>query len=191
MTSRIALVWELADQIAAEVCSWVKEKDGIDLYAGFSIENRLRLLKLRTWKLRYRLPVKEILSLVVPVLREHIESGFRKKSKRRGLGIGIPALTGRAAERILISQMKKKYPNNEHLAQWRQLERERQLSQEEQDETDLPTREVPDPTLLNSSSVASYVRRYRVRCLSRREKLEKEQSARWRRRKAYRGNPWR
>ena len=69
-----------------------------------------RLLKLRTWSIRYYTTPLEILELTVPVLRTQMA----RQKRTYGLGVNIATLTGRSAERILCEELAKKYPSGEN-----------------------------------------------------------------------------
>src|SRR5262245_6282939 len=112
MNSRVDLTWRLAAQIADEVTLWVRDSGCPSFKGKFTPENQLRLLRLRTWHFRYKLPVRVILSFIVPALRKHIRFYSKRNSNKVfGLGVTVPVLVGRGAENILREKIRKKFPN--------------------------------------------------------------------------------
>lgn len=180
-------VWRKAIELTALLLRWVETRDGETRFILLSKPDQLRLLVLETWSIRYRLPVLEILDIVVPFVRLRWKSRGRVVSLLR---FRIAALAGNSAEVYLREQLAKRYPNGENYAAWRQREIEHQLLVEEAEELgDLHTRSSPIG-LLGFDTGEAYVAAYRERVLKARAAYNKEASARWRKRKRYRGNPF-
>lgn len=167
---------------------WIKtrdEKSTVQLY--FSQENKYRLLILRSWSLQYKLTITEILDMVMKPLRRHIAKNPYFKNKKMLLGVSVKTLTSAAAERIIREKIERRYPGNEHIAIWRRQERKVQLEREEREENDgeLERRGLP-----KAGDLSEYAQLYRRSIRRQRLQLQKEEDADWRRRKAYRDNPW-
>ena len=182
-----ASVWGYASQLVVELEHWLEHNDGRTGPLHLKRIDQLKLMRLRTWALRYKLPVQEILTLVMPVLRGQVKS----KKKPFGLGFRVGVLVGNGAQRILLQEITKIYPCNEHIFAWRSQERERQLRIEQEIETDgLPVRVPKALTVLSCTTVESFISQYKNRITALRETTAKEETSRWRKKRHYRGNPW-
>jgi hypothetical protein len=73
----------------------------------------LRLLNLRGALLKHRLPLSEIIDILIGKYRKG------KGSEGSRLGIAIKVLTGPAAMKYLDEQVRKTYPNQEQMKSWR------------------------------------------------------------------------
>lgn len=168
---------------------WVRMRDGKDVPLHLSKADQLRLLKYRTWMFRYYLPVQEILDLTIPILRQQIRRKYVKRKYVRGLGVSVAALTGAGAERILQEQIRKTYPDSEHITIWRERERDRQLAVERAEslggmpETDRGLR------LSDCATPEIFMARYERR-LQRLRLEAAEADNPQRRKRQYRFNPW-
>lgn len=183
-----------AVELQATIEKWVRTRDNkATVILQYNKIDLLKLMTLRTWELRYRLSAYEILDLIVPILRGTITTRRgRRKGTGASLGITISMLTGQGAERILESQIKKTFPNAEHIAMWKSDERNRQLQREKLAESEgVVTRPPSVLTVLGSESVSEYVEAYRARIETKRTAHRSESLKKSRRSKNYRGNPWR
>ena len=88
-------------------------KMGIDTILDAKPETLVRLLNLRGAILKHRLPLSEILTILLSKYRR----GKGASSER--LGVSIKVLTGTTALQYLDSQVKKKFPNSEQIKSWR------------------------------------------------------------------------
>ncbi|MDE2100618.1 MAG: hypothetical protein KGL39_25465 [Patescibacteria group bacterium] len=163
--------WELQKTLQ----EWLLEHDGREVPLHLRDENRCRLIQLRTWSLRYHLPVKQILSMVMRPLR--------KGAKTRGridyaIGVSFNALLGTAAERIIKEKIERRYPRDEHIALWRQRERRAQLRREAAD-----AGESPQP-------LPGTIEEYVEQADGNRRLIQIAETEAWRKRKNYRNNPW-
>lgn len=148
----------------------------------------LRLCRLQVWSWRHRVSIEEILSLVLPYLRKTVGTD---QKQRYGLGVSVATLTGKTGEVILVEALAKKYPGNEHVDRWRQIEQERQLRAEQMEETDgLAVRAPKLVSIMEADSVEDYLKRYTQRIRMARKQFRDTQADPERKRKAYRGNPW-
>lgn len=146
--------------------------------------DQTRALRLKIWSLRYRLSVEEILDILVPILRTLV----KKPKKNIILGIRIAGLTGDGAEKILKSEIEKRYPEHEHVALWREMERERQLCREREDDGGIVA---PDRIggMLDYPTLQAYCDSYRSKIEERRRNDEVNEKQR--RKRNYRWNPYR
>jgi hypothetical protein len=166
---------------------WVESRDNRRVRFTFKRTDQVRLLKLYVWSQRYKLPVVQILDMLVPILRNRVVL----KKKSYGLGVGVASLVGEGAERILQEEIKRYFPGNQLISIWREATREKQLAVERINATEgIVTRSEKELTLLACPSVEEYVRRYRCRATRHREENTVEQLRESRRKKRYRGNPW-
>jgi len=85
----------------------------IDVILDTKPDTLVRLLNLRGAILKHRLPLSEILGILLSKYRH----GKGASSDR--LGVSIKVLTGAAALRYLDSQVQKKFPNGEQIKSWR------------------------------------------------------------------------
>ncbi len=79
-----------------------------------------RLLSLRTWTMQFKLPLEEILGVLLPFWDSVVRKYSRKPHKGQGLGCTIPALCGDKSQQILEEYVKKKYPGGENVRAWKQ-----------------------------------------------------------------------
>lgn len=188
----VAQLWAYSLQITSTITRWVEVHDKKHTILTYSKIDQLKLMTLRTWELRYRLPVYEILDLVVPVLRVVVKGHLRRKKPLAGLRVPVSTLTGVAAERILLDQIAKKFPDAQHIGIWRAEERERQLRRERLVESEgITIRQLGTVTLLSSQSVGGYIDAYKKQVHAKRVEEATELANKDRKRKSYRFNPWR
>lgn len=183
--SRLSQLWNAANELGAEVQSWLTSRAEKQVFLKFSRVDQIRLLKLRTWRFRYYLPVSEILDMIVPVLRSRI------KNKKRVSALGVPVLTltGHGAERILQEEIKKRYPASEHIEAWKDRERDSQLEAEQNEGDDLPAASGSSLGILQANSPEAFVEAYKRRITNYREE-QRIQMLQEFRKKPYRANPW-
>jgi hypothetical protein len=178
------------------VQDWVNQKRKHKVQLRYGQADAARLLKLKVWELLYKVEVTEILDLIVPILRgqrNNLPKGLARK--RIGLlGVSVPALTGQAAERILQTELRKRYPEGEQEGYWQEQQREEDILREEalkEQEGDLPVySKDKGMSLLNYNSVTEFVKQYDQRVEAERDRFNKAYHQKWRRRKRYRDNPW-
>lgn len=72
---------------------------------------RMKLFKLWSWSRKYRLPIAEIISFVVPY--------WDRKKHGRTIGIPIQMLVSFRSEQILKEKIYRTYPNGENYDRWR------------------------------------------------------------------------
>jgi hypothetical protein len=181
-------VWKVTGDVLREMELWLESRDGKRYNLQYRPLDRARLTRLYTWSLRYYLPIEDILDLIIPVLR-----GQRRYDRKRwGIGLTVRTLTSYGAERILRKELEKKYPDGEHVAQWRDREREKQLEAECLEGLDgLIPRENGFHNVLEAGSPMEYMARYRSQVLRQRAIHQRAYSMERRRLKPYRWNPWR
>lgn len=185
MNSEITELWRRANEIVAMLELWILEHDEKSIHLTISRENQVRLLKLRTWQFRYYLPIRELLDILVPLLRDRVK---RTKSSY-GLGIGIRSLTGKGAEDMLKVEIARRYPGNEHIQVWKEMQRDQQLELELLEETDgMAVRPEKLITIQNAESAEQFLASYTKQIEARRKTVQSDNSQR--QKKKYRGNPW-
>ena len=181
-------IWALADSIATRIQQWLEAHEGKRVYLQFKRVDLLRLTRLQVWSWRHYVSIEEILTLTLPYLRKSMRS---EQKNRYGLGVSIAALTGEANEKILIEAIQQQYPDNEHIARWRQEEQERQLLAEQLEETGGLAVRVPAlVSILEADSVEDFLQRYSNRVTAARNRFREVHTDPKRKRKLYRGNPW-
>lgn len=183
-------VGKYANEITAVLEHWCQTHDGSQSPIRFTSENQLRLLRLRTWSLRYYLPVYQIVDILVPILRRQAKL---TKALRGGLGIAVTMLTGDGAERILAQELEERFPGKEHVGLWRERTREAQLSREELAETDgVAVRNTAGlVSVLDCETAEDFVRQYRLGIARKRDRYQTAALDRNRRKRPYRWSPWR
>jgi hypothetical protein len=188
MNREVTELWRRSNEIQAAIEQWIQEHDHKHIAIRYKQQDQIRLLRFRTWQLRYRLTVPEILNFIVPVLRTQMLG----RGKGYGLGISIRTLVGRGSERIIQEELAKQYPGAENITVWRDQERERQIEAEHNEDADGMELKSNRPTsLLQCSTVDQYLTRYKKQVLQSRQVHEIETTRTSRRRKAYRFSPWR
>jgi hypothetical protein len=189
MPNQVSFVWLTAQGVVAEIERWLVEKDGKTLFIRFKPADMLRLTRLQVWSYRHRVSVYDILSLTVPYLRKTIAS---HNTKRYGLGVTVAALTGAGAEKILIEAINQTYREGEHVAEWREIERQRQLEAEIREERGgIAVNRVAGPlSILDADSPQDFVKSYSRRVIANRQRSRVAYGDPKRRELRYRSNPW-
>ena len=188
MNLEVTELWRRSNEIQSAIEHWIQDHDHKHVPVRYKPADQLKLLKFRTWQLRHKLSVPEILNLIVPVLRGQMLG----RGRNYGLGIGVRTLVGRGSERILLEEIAKFYPSSEHISMWRDQERERQIDAEHNEDLDgMESTSNKIPTLMDCDSVDQYLSRYKKKILHSRQVHEVEVTKASRKRKAYRGSPWR
>lgn len=183
--TKLVTVDGLVETLMRGIEHWVEMRDDKHLRLFLSRADKLRLLKLRTWCMRYKLSLSEVLDLIVPVLRK--TGAYRPGPK--SFGIRMSALTGDTSCRILEDRVLLLYPEGANVSVWRERERERQLQAERDEASDGVAVREQHATLLACDSIESFVGCYSRQVTARRVS-ERDSTARWRKRRKYRGNPW-
>ena len=164
----------------------MRKRDGYRTRLRFTKEDRVRLLRLRTWSMRHHISIAEILDMVMPVLTER-----SKWKKKYGFDITIRVLTGNASKKVLNFQLTKIYPSGENIAIWKEQEREAQLLAEKVDAMEgIPVQPRLTPVMRPDEDTDDYMKRYTKSVEAARSDERKAVSQRWRQRKNYRNNPW-
>jgi hypothetical protein len=188
MTGRMSELWGAANSIITQIEHWLHARDKKQLRLHFRLTDQARLLKLRLWEHRYSVEIPEILDLTMPILRAQV----RRVRRSGGLGISIAAMTGPGAEKILVQELKKKYPDAENISVYREHAREQQLQAEQETSFDgMQTRDRRVRSALDSISIGEFARTYSNSVMRQRMRVQAELSNPMRKRKAYRGNCWR
>ena len=172
----------LMAEMVREAEKWILLRDGKRVKLFLSRSDKLRLLKLRIWEMRYRISILEILDLILPALRKNIRAGGK------GLRVSVATLTGDVAETILQDRLAEKYPDGANITVWREAELDRQLMAERMEETEgMPVRSDTVVTLLEVGDTKEFILAYSGRIMKAREK---NRIPAFRKSKRYRGNPW-
>lgn len=188
---KVAALEHEALLVASEVQDWIQSRDGVAVRLNFSQPDRLKLLRLRTWEIVYCVSLFEILDIIVAPIRQHSVGKLRGTKWRYGLGTSVSSLTGWHAEQILTTIIGRRYPTNEHLGFWREQERDRQLEAERMDACDGQVLREARKSPEDFESLDDYMADYNARVKKARDRERVAVDAEWRRRKAYRWNPWR
>ena len=192
MRSDTTAVWRYAADIQEIIRQWLQLRDGRkDPVLRYKPADLVRLVRLRTWMMRHRLTIFEILDLLVLELRARFSRINRKTKMTGGLRISINTLTSHGAERVLKEMIAKTYPDNEHINIWRERERDRQMAAEMAEEMGNMV-EAPEKKLklVDFDSPVDFVKRYEKR-LERQRRVEMAASDPSRKKRAYRWNPFR
>lgn len=119
-------------------------------------KDRLKLLILRSWGIRYSVSVEYILRTVLPFWEAFVQRRS-KKMKSRGLNVQVSTLIGKKSEATLIQNIEKDFPNGINKVLHKQEAAERIytkiLSQDKNDGI-----KIKQPRI---STLEKYVRHYR------------------------------
>ncbi len=187
--SRISELWQATNQITSEIERWLHTREAKTIPLRFKAIDQARLLRLRVWSVKYYIPIIEILDILIPELRLLA----KKKNPRYAIGVSISMLCGSGAEKLLRDKLSRRYPDSEHFLLWREHTRDAQLEAEAKDtsESDLISRSTGYKRLIDAPSVLDYVQQYESKITEKSDQQQIAVSQKWRRRKAYRGNPFR
>ena len=187
MRSAVAELWREANAIGRQIDRWIERHDSQRSYTVAAGLDQARLLRLRTWELRYHVRIPEILDLIVPSLRHQMSRPPRPGS----LGVSVRALVGHAAEDMLKDAILRRYPAGEQQGIWRTREQDKQVALEYKEECDgLGQQRKPVAGPMAFETVAQFAQQYQVQLGRRLADHRKAASEVWRKRKHYRGNPW-
>jgi hypothetical protein len=145
-----------------------KSEDEIDLYNTLSRQDQLRLLNLKVWTERYRVPLTWILRVLL-----HEYFGEHRRSYNRSIGLRVSSFTGRKAEKYLADRIAQEFPN------W-QLERQFLAERRQR----LLERHGAKPLKMTDLNPSTYQQQMD-------ERARLEESARKLFSRPWRNNPWR
>jgi hypothetical protein len=128
---------------------------------------RFGLLQLLVWKRRYRVPLTEILEILLAAY------SFWKPKGPRSLGITVQVLCGKRSSEILDEEIRRRYPDGENIQYWKQREQRKQL---------------PPPTYVRTDDILAFGDLYRKNILKQRRIIEEARERLSQRR--YSNNPW-
>lgn len=137
--------------------------------------DQLRLLTLRTWSLKYHLPVEEILKVLIGYWSKRFERGNKKGKK--GLGCKIGTLCGDVSESILKTYIQKQYPGGENVTAWK-IDKQARI---------LRTTEMRQ---FYSKTIQTFMKRYQQTTAKARKQTVVALSKGNLTRRRYPGNPW-
>ena len=180
-----SLATEYTYKVAKELSKIRKEQ--VTLY--IRMPDKYRLLKLKVWSEKYRVPLIFILSTLIPLWESFIQRRSRQV-KREGLNVRVSTLTGKKSEEFLKEAIKKEFPDGANKQLWIAKHRERILAKAilDSQDKDLLTRSQKVQDLSEFTTPKQYVAYYRrrVRYLSSsREKIIQQMEER-----PYRSNPF-
>ena len=185
--NRMAELLRACGWMTRELEVWLEARENKSVRLRYKPVEQARLLRLSCWCQRLHISVMEALDLLLPILRRKI----RRKKKSWALGVSLRALCGDAAREILEDRIAYHYPNGEHKTIWREREREKQLRLEKEEELEGFKAKEPQPiSLLSCETAEDFITQYSKRVLAKRHENQKAVLEAWRKRKAYRGNPW-
>ena len=174
---RIRMLKDTAHNWSMVVEAALKKEHGKNLRAKhLTPKDRYRLLSLRTWMLKYKLSLEEILGVLVPIWSGYIKS--RKVVSAESLGFMVSTLCGDKSQEILERHIKKTYPHDEHIATWRQ----------EKQETFMRKRKILE--FYQAGSLKTYVDQYHKDALEERAYVTKFITSRKRTRRRWLDSPW-
>lgn len=84
-------------------------------YLKFNRENWVRLLNLKVWSRRYKVPIRLILEIL---LKGYYHNVRRYKQKAITIGLSPAVLTGPTSQRTLELEIRKRFPNRENEMSW-------------------------------------------------------------------------
>ena len=179
----------LAGTVMDEIERWVNARDKKNIRLRLKAIDKIKVLRLRTWAARHEIELQEVLDIVIPLCRDRVKG----KRQSYGIGVSIRTLTGSGAYRMLTEELLKKYPNGENSSMYKSRLQEEQLQTEAEEEADgLTVRtEKYTKTIIDAPSVNEFIQSYRTAVTKERIRYQKHLRERWRKRKAYRNNPWR
>lgn len=189
MSNQVPQLWMGIEAVIADVEGWYLSRNQKRLRVFLKPLDRVRLLRLKVWAVKYYLPVSEILDIIYPRLISRIER--KSKKKTTGLGMRIASLTGQEAKRLLEDGIKERYLDGEHKAVWRERERASQLAVEQLKENDGLSVRSKSTSFIEAESVEAFLTAY-DKDISRQQEMDRVVGKqKWRRRKNYRFSPWR
>jgi hypothetical protein len=152
---------------------------GTDIRLFLTDKDKMRLLILKTWTIRYKVDLDYILRNLLPFWEVFIQRHTRKVSKQ-GLNVKVSTLTGKKSESILLDTIKKDFPDklNEQIWKSREIERLVNRYKDNAEKTKAPY----------IRTLERYVKHYRYKMKQEtklRERIETEFLKR-----RYRGNPY-
>lgn len=150
------MLWGPASSWELEVDAELRKQFGKQLWVRKS-DDRLRLLKLRVWSLRYHVPLQYILAVLVPHFEKLASRQYIRKraGSSKGLGFPITVLCGDVAHEFLQERIAKDFPSKENTQTWIEGHKQLCLEKTEMDEVVAKPRAV-----LAYRSVGDFVKSY-------------------------------
>lgn len=172
-----------------------KIRNGERVVLRLDRNDRYRLLTLKMWSERYRVPVKYILETLMAWTETFARKHFRR-TRTEGFGVKVSTLCGKKSEQILETQIAKDFPNGEHKLAFIQVEQTRILEWEvrrleklEQQESDgIQVNGHAKKSLLDYEQPRVFVRHYKKRI--QREGQQRAEIVKEMMKRNYRGNPF-
>jgi len=126
---RLQLLYDLALVWRGNLEKILNDKHDRSLYVFTTKKQereRMLLLSLRTWSLKYKLTPEEILDVLVPFWSK-FERKYKNNKGRKGLGVGVSTFCSDRSEEVLKKYIAENHPNQENIQAWRAREQEKCL----------------------------------------------------------------
>lgn len=137
----------------------------------------LRLLSLRTWTIKYSLPLEEILKVLLDYYKRFERKFRRPSSGGKSLGCRISNLCGDRSEELLQEYIVKTYPSNEHVSVYKAQQQARYLK-------------VREIKVFYSKTVEMFLKRYKRTTEEARKANQKILTKGELRKRRYPDSPW-
>ena len=173
--------------IVVEELATTLEEDFDGRQLGRMTDNdRQRLYQLWIWKEKYKVSIRWILNLLLPIYHKRFA---RYTMNRRGLGVRIPTLVGRKSGQIVKENVGKEFPDEENFTQALQEQQEKIIERRLGSESDDGV-VVRKKTFFDFPTPEAYARYYSRKMKNRRKELAHVIAQAQKTKKPYRGNPW-
>lgn len=177
----------LSDKFVRRVESTLKSIRKEDVHLFLTQKDRYRLLILRSWEIKYRIPLRYILSTVLPIWEAFVKRRS-KKMKSQGLNVRVSTLTGKKSEQYLVERINKDFPGELNKIMYISSERERIFNKtlHQVDDGIKVKSNIKDlQDFISTTRYVKYYRKERKKENKRRDTIQEEFEER-----PYRGNPF-
>jgi hypothetical protein len=151
-------------------------------------DDELRLLTLFTWRDRYKVSVKYILKLLIPIWTRKF-SRFRVKTS---LGCRVATLVGNKSEEILRERIAHDFPNKENIQQYDSIERDKIIQYATRHENKNKAKREDEKSLLEYKNINSFIHQYKrdLRWKKKKSSSKSQKLLEQVKTKQYRNNPF-
>lgn len=119
------LLYQHALEVEPLFHSALEELRGEKTFLSLTHEDRLRLLTLKVWMLRYKVP----LTWILETLLQHYSKFIRRRRTGSTLGVRVATLVSQSSKQVLEEEILKQFPCGENISRWKTAQQRQQLHQ--------------------------------------------------------------
>lgn len=173
--------------VTHEVDSELQQQFGKQFWKITELD-KLRLLKLKVWGVKYRVTLGYILGVVMTFYWDRLPKQVREKVKgSRSLGVRIATLVSKGSEKALVDAIARDFPNGENISVYKEEERNRIAALLDEEDNELPVARTK--AVLSYKTMSAFVESYTRKVASKKRAMAKLETKM--KKMPWRENPWR